>query len=126
MLKVTNAQVVYDNVIEAVRDVSFEVRDSQIVALLGSNGAGKSTVLKAISSVLYPEDGEVQSGDDLTRVCVVNNIEKMDNFQVGGLMSGVTFGKGNRFSISGVMALQSEPEKKKFKMITKPEVIPVR
>ena len=62
MLKVTNAQVVYDNVIEAVRDVSFEVRDSQIVALLGSNGAGKSTVLKAISSVLYPEDGEVQSG----------------------------------------------------------------
>lgn len=62
MLKVTNAQVVYDNVIEAVRDVSFEVRDSQIVALLGSNGAGKSTVLKAISSILYPEDGEVQSG----------------------------------------------------------------
>lgn len=62
MLKVTNAQIVYDNVIEAVRDVSFEVRDSQIVALLGSNGAGKSTVLKAISGVLYPEDGEVQSG----------------------------------------------------------------
>ncbi len=75
---------------------------------------------------LVMEEAIKQCGDDLTRTCVVNNIEKMDNFQVGGLMSGVTFGKGNRFSISGVMALQSEPEKKKFKMVTKPKVIPVR
>ena len=62
MLSVTNLQVTYDRAVEAVRDVSLEVGASRIVALLGSNGAGKSTVLKAISGVLYPEEGEVTGG----------------------------------------------------------------
>ena len=61
-LTVNNIQVVYGGVIEAVRDVSLEVRAGQIVALLGSNGAGKSTVLKAISGVLDAEDGEIEKG----------------------------------------------------------------
>lgn len=61
-LTVYNIQIVYSGVIEAVRDVSLEVRPGQIVALLGSNGAGKSTVLKAISGVLDAEDGEIEKG----------------------------------------------------------------
>ncbi len=62
VLSLTNVQIVYDRAIEAVRDVSLEVPAGKIVALLGSNGAGKSTVLKAISGVLYPEEGEVVGG----------------------------------------------------------------
>eukprot|EP01036_Dinobryon_divergens_P062030 gene62030-biopygen39837 len=62
MLSITNLQVFYDHAVEAVRDVSLEVGGGRIVALLGSNGAGKSTVLKAISGVLYPEEGEITGG----------------------------------------------------------------
>lgn len=61
-LSLHNVQVVYGGAIEAVRDVSLEVRAGQIVALLGSNGAGKSTVLKAASAVLDAEDGEIEKG----------------------------------------------------------------
>ena len=53
VLSLTNVQVLYDRAIEAVRDVSLEVPEGAIVALLGSNGAGKSTVLKAISGILH-------------------------------------------------------------------------
>ena len=62
LLAVHNMQVVYGGAIEAVRDVSLEVPAGRIVALLGSNGAGKSTVLKAISGVLDAEDGEIEKG----------------------------------------------------------------
>ena len=62
MLALKNIQILYDRAIEAVRDVSLDVPTGQIVALLGSNGAGKSTILKAISGVLYEEDGEIMSG----------------------------------------------------------------
>ncbi len=61
-LAVHNIQIVYGGAIEAVRDVSLEVRPGQIVALLGSNGAGKSTVLKAVSGVLDAEDGVIEKG----------------------------------------------------------------
>ncbi len=61
-LAIHNLQVVYDGVIEAVRDVSLEIRPGQIVALLGTNGAGKSTVLKAVSGVLDAEDGKIRKG----------------------------------------------------------------
>lgn len=62
MLAIRNLQVVYGGSVEAVRDVSLEVPAGRIVALLGSNGAGKSTVLKAISQVLDAEDGEIEKG----------------------------------------------------------------
>ena len=54
--------MVYDRTILVLRGVSFEVPKGQIVALLGSNGAGKSTTLKAISGILKPERGEVTAG----------------------------------------------------------------
>ena len=62
MLSLKNVQVLYDRAIEAVRDVSLDVPAGAIVALLGSNGAGKSTILKAISGVLEQEDGEIVNG----------------------------------------------------------------
>lgn len=65
LLSFHNLQVVYGGAIEAVRDVSLEVHQGRIVALLGSNGAGKSTVLKALSAVLDAEDGKVEKGSIL-------------------------------------------------------------
>jgi branched-chain amino acid transport system ATP-binding protein len=62
MLKLHNVEVVYDRTILVLRGVSFEVPKGQIVALLGSNGAGKSTTLKTISGILRPERGEVTAG----------------------------------------------------------------
>lgn len=62
MLKLNNVEVVYDRTILVLRGVSFEVPKGQIVALLGSNGAGKSTTLKAISGIMRPERGEVTAG----------------------------------------------------------------
>jgi branched-chain amino acid transport system ATP-binding protein len=63
VLSLRNVQVLYDRAIEAVRDVSLEAPAGAIVALLGSNGAGKSTILKAISGVLGQEDGEIVKGE---------------------------------------------------------------
>jgi branched-chain amino acid transport system ATP-binding protein len=62
VLSLKNVQVLYDRAIEAVGDVSLDVSAGAIVALLGSNGAGKSTILKAISGVLEQEDGEIVNG----------------------------------------------------------------
>ena len=62
MLSLANVQVLYDRAIEAVRDVSFELPAGSVVALLGANGAGKSTILKAVSGVLGQEDGEIVKG----------------------------------------------------------------
>src|SRR5690349_18422780 len=65
LLSVNNIEVVYDDVILVLRGLSLEVPKGAIVALLGANGAGKSTTLKAISGLLKTEDGEVTRGDIL-------------------------------------------------------------
>jgi len=62
MLTLNNVEVIYDNVILVLKGVSLEVRDGGITTLLGANGAGKSTTLKAISGVLRTERGEVTKG----------------------------------------------------------------
>ncbi len=62
MLSVNNIEVVYDEVILVLRGVSLDVPRGQIVTLLGANGAGKSTTLKAISGLLKTEDGAVTRG----------------------------------------------------------------
>lgn len=77
-LAVQNLQVVYGGAIEAVRDVSLEVRPGQIVALLGSNGAGKSTVLKAISGVLDAEDGKVEKGSIMLGDTAIHHLPAPD------------------------------------------------
>ena len=63
MLRVNNIEVIYDDVILVLKGLSLSVPEGQIVALLGSNGAGKSTTLKAISGLLKSENGEVADGD---------------------------------------------------------------
>ena len=62
LLVLNNIEVVYDRVALAVKGVSLEVPAGGLVALLGANGAGKSTVLKAISGLLTPERGDVSGG----------------------------------------------------------------
>jgi branched-chain amino acid transport system ATP-binding protein len=62
MLQVINIEVVYMNVIRVLRGVSLTVADGQIVALLGANGGGKTTTLKAISGMLKTEEGEITEG----------------------------------------------------------------
>jgi branched-chain amino acid transport system ATP-binding protein len=62
MLAVKNIEVIYDHVILVLKGVSLEVLPGGIVALLGANGAGKSTTLKSISNLLRSERGEVTKG----------------------------------------------------------------
>ena len=61
-LSINNIEVIYDHVILVLKGVSLEVPEGKIVALLGANGAGKSTTLKAISNLLAAERGDVTKG----------------------------------------------------------------
>jgi branched-chain amino acid transport system ATP-binding protein len=62
LLTVNNIEVIYDHVILVLKGVSLDVPQGGIVALLGANGAGKSTTLKAISNLLRAERGDVTKG----------------------------------------------------------------
>ena len=62
ILEIDTIEVIYDNVIAALHDVSLSVPRGSIVALLGGNGAGKSTTLKAVSTMLAGERGKVTKG----------------------------------------------------------------
>jgi branched-chain amino acid transport system ATP-binding protein len=58
MLEIKNIDVFYGDV-QVIWDISFEVKQGEIVALIGANGAGKSTTLRTISSILRPKKGEI-------------------------------------------------------------------
>ncbi len=81
LLSVNNVEVIYDEVILVLRGLSLEVPEGKIVALLGSNGAGKSTTLKAISGLLPSERGEITdgsitfSGRDITRMDAAERVK---------------------------------------------------
>jgi len=75
LLSVNNIEVVYNDVILVLRGLSLEVPEGEIVALLGANGAGKSTTLKAISGLLKTEDGEVTRGDIVFNGERINGID---------------------------------------------------
>jgi branched-chain amino acid transport system ATP-binding protein len=62
LLTINNIEVIYDHVILVLKGVSLDVPEGKIVALLGANGAGKSTTLKAISNLLRAERGDVTKG----------------------------------------------------------------
>ncbi len=62
MLQVANLEVVYNDVILVLRGISLEVPDGKIMALLGANGAGKTTVSRAITGTLEVHDGEITKG----------------------------------------------------------------
>ena len=63
LLEVSNIEVVYNKAVQVLRGLSLAVPRGQIVALLGSNGAGKSTTLKAISNLLELQNGEMTGGE---------------------------------------------------------------
>lgn len=63
MLKVENINVYYGK-IHAIRDVSFHVNEGEVVALIGANGAGKSTTLKTISGLLHSKTGSITFLDE--------------------------------------------------------------
>ena len=65
LLELRNVDVVFNGVIHVLRSANLEVPEGQIVALLGANGAGKTTALRAISSLLETENGRVTSGQIL-------------------------------------------------------------
>jgi len=65
LLEFKDVEVLYSNVILALKGVSLEVSEGNIVTILGANGAGKTTILKAISGVLILENGRVNRGEIL-------------------------------------------------------------
>ena len=67
LLQVNNLEVEYNHAVQVLKGLSLTVPEGEIVSLLGSNGAGKSTTLKAISGLLPMEDGEVTDGEILFR-----------------------------------------------------------
>ena len=73
ILKIENIEVMYDSVISALHDVSLSVPRGKIVALLGGNGAGKSTTLKAISTMLASERGKVTKGKIIYDGTIISN-----------------------------------------------------
>lgn len=65
ILQVMNLEVVYNDVVLVLKGLSLDVNAGSITTLLGANGAGKSTTLKAISGLLAGENGKVTSGSIL-------------------------------------------------------------
>ena len=82
-LVVNNVEVIYDEVILVLRGLSMQVPEGTIVALLGSNGAGKSTTLKAISGLLPSEHGEVTEGEILHRGDPIARLDAADRVRRG-------------------------------------------
>ena len=117
-LSVNNIEVIYDHVILVLKGVSLEVPEGSVVALLGANGAGKSTTLKSISNLLRAERGEVTKGtiefqgqrvdrltvNELVRMGVCQVMEGRHCFQhltvEENLLTGAFTRKGSRADIA--------------------------
>lgn len=76
MLEVKNLSVHY-GMIQAVRNVNFKVNEGEIVSLIGANGAGKSTILKTLSGLIHPSEGEiVYLGENIASTSAKQIVEK--------------------------------------------------
>jgi branched-chain amino acid transport system ATP-binding protein len=76
ILNVENISVHY-GAIHALRDISFSLSQGEIVALIGANGAGKSTSLNTISGLLHPTDGKIEfMGEDISKVSPQEIVDK--------------------------------------------------
>lgn len=82
MLELANLEVVYNDVALVLRGLSLEVRDGQIVALLGANGAGKTTALRAITGLLDVHEG------DITKGTVTYNGTQIDSMNASEIVRG--------------------------------------
>jgi branched-chain amino acid transport system ATP-binding protein len=76
MLKVENLNVYY-GVIQALKGISFYLNQGEVVALIGANGAGKSTTLKTISGIMRPREGSIQFNDEEITSKPVQEIVKL-------------------------------------------------
>jgi len=120
-LSVNNIEVIYDHVILVLKGVSLEVPEGRVVALLGANGAGKSTTLKSISNLLRAERGDVTKGtiefkgqrvdrltvNELVRMGVCQVMEGRHCFQhltvEENLLTGAFTRKGSRADIAAAL-----------------------
>ena len=76
MLEVKNLSVHY-GMIHAVRNVNFKVNEGEIVSLIGANGAGKSTILKTLSGLIHPSEGEIlYLGENIASTSAKKIVEK--------------------------------------------------
>ena len=76
MLEVKNLSVHY-GMIQAVRNVNFKVNKGEIVSLIGANGAGKSTILKTLSGLIHPSEGEIlYLGENISSTSAKKIVEK--------------------------------------------------
>ncbi|MEZ5849261.1 MAG: ABC transporter ATP-binding protein [Hyphomicrobiaceae bacterium] len=83
MLSINNIEVVYDNVVLVLKGVSLEVKQGTITTLLGANGAGKSTTLKAISGILFTERGDITKGSITLEDKAIHGKRPFDVTQLG-------------------------------------------
>ncbi|MFN3535355.1 MAG: ATP-binding cassette domain-containing protein, partial [Desulfatiglandales bacterium] len=83
ILSIKNIEVRYHEVILVLKGVSIDVPKGGIVALLGANGAGKSTTLKAVSGLLKTEDGEVTDGGIEFEGKFIHNLPAYDIARMG-------------------------------------------
>ena len=68
MLEIKDLEVYY-GMIQAIKGVSFEVNKGEVIALIGANGAGKTTILHTISGLIAPKTGSIMfEGTDITKV----------------------------------------------------------
>lgn len=81
MLQVNDIHVYY-GAIHAIKGVSFEVQEGEIVTLIGANGAGKSTILQTVSGLLRPKEGDVTFMENSIRATEPHNIVKLGLAQV--------------------------------------------
>jgi len=85
MLEVANLEVVYNEVVLVLRGLSIEVPDGQIVALLGANGSGKTTMTRAVTGLLDVHEGKVTKGT------VVFDGRRIDDMEPSAIVrSGIT------------------------------------
>ena len=82
-LTLNNVEVAYDRVFLAIKGVSLQVEEGSMVALLGANGAGKSTTLKTISGLLAPERGEVRRGEVIFQGKDIVNLSPPERVRMG-------------------------------------------
>jgi branched-chain amino acid transport system ATP-binding protein len=90
VLSVKNLEVVYDDVVLALRGVSLDVPDGKIVALLGANGGGKSTLLRSLSGLLDIHEGSIRKGS-----------VTLDGESVGGLKPSALARRGIKHVLEG-------------------------
>ena len=83
LLSVRNVEVVYDNVSLAIKGISLDVPKGGLIALLGANGAGKSSTLRSISGLLQAVRGRVSRGEVLYKGQVINDVSPQDRVAEG-------------------------------------------